>query len=177
LDDVLKLDYLNGTLSEEDVTLFEGHLAACPACRREIVELRETAAAVAGLTPPAVPAAWTAAAKDRLRAKIPAPVAAVSSRPISARRRTSIFQYALVTAGVTEGLALLFWLAMGGTVRGLLPGLSAAGLGISDSSVARTASLVVGVLSLHALLFVPSIIDNICQLVRRTGRRGRRALT
>jgi len=177
LDDVLKLDYLNGTLSGGDRALFEEHLAACPACRREIVELRETAAAVAGLTPPAVPAAWTAAAKDRLRAESPILAAAAPSRLISARRRTSVFQYAFVTAGVTAGLALLFWLAMGGTVRGLLPGLSAAGLGISDPSVARTVSLVVGVLSLHALLFVPSIIENVYRLVRRAGRRGRRALT
>lgn len=169
LDDVLKLDYLNGTLSEEERTLFEEHLAACPACRREIDGLRKTAAEVSALTPPVVPAAWTAAAKDRLRAKSPTSVAAVSSRPISARRRTSIFQYALVTAGVTAGLALLFGLVMGGTVRGLFPGLSAAGLGISDPRLARTVDLVVGILSLHALLFVPSIIDGICRLVRRVG--------
>jgi len=175
LDDVLKLDYLNGTLSEEEGTHFEEHLAACPACRREIDGLRKTAAEVSALTSPVVPAAWTAAAKDRLRAKSPAPVAAVPSLPISARRRTNVFQYAFVTAGVAAGLALLFGLVMGGTVRGLLPGLSAAGLGISDPRVARTVNLVVGILSLHALLFVPSIIDNVYRLVRRAGRRGRPA--
>jgi anti-sigma factor RsiW len=173
LDDTFKLDYLNGTLSEGERALFEKHLAACPECRREIVELRKTAAEVSALTSPVVPAAWTAAAKDRLRAKIPAPVAAVPSSPASARRRANVFQYALVTAGVAAGLALLFGLVLGGTVRGLLPGLSAAGLGISDPSVARTVNLVVGILSLHALLFVPSIIDNIYRLVRRDGRRGR----
>jgi anti-sigma factor RsiW len=169
LDDVLKLDYLNGTLAGGDRALFEEHLAACTACRREIVELRETAAAVAVLTPPAVPAAWTASAKDRLRTKSPGLVAAAPSSPASARRRTSVLQYALVTAGVTAGLALLFGLVMGGTVRGLFPGLSAAGLGISDPRLARTVDLVVGILSLHALLFVPSIIDGICRLVRRVG--------
>jgi len=177
LDDVLKLDYLNGTLSEDERALFEEHLAACPACRREIDQLREMAAAVSALTPPAVPAAWTAAAKDRLRAKRPAPAAAVPSRPASARRRTSVLQYALVTAGVTAGLALLFGLVMGGTVRGLLPGLSAAGLGILEPRAARTVDLVVGILSLHALLFVPSIIDNVYRLVRRAGRRGRPGLS
>jgi anti-sigma factor RsiW len=175
LDDVLKLDYLNGTLSGGDRALFEEHLAACLACRREMVELRETAAAVSALTSPAVPAAWTAAAKDRLRAKSPTPVAAAPAGPISVRRRTNVVQYALVTAGVAAGLALLFGLALGGTVRGLLPGLSATGLGISDPGVARTVDLVVGILSLHALLFVPSIIDSIYRLARRAGRRGRPA--
>ena len=77
--------------------------------------------------------------------------------------------------GVAAGLALLFRLVMGGAARGLLPGLSGAGLGISDPAVARTVDLVVGILSLHALLFVPSIIDNVYRLVRRAGRRGRPA--
>ena len=175
LDDVLKLDYLNGMLSDEERSLAKEHLAACPTCRREIDELRKTASEVSALTSPVVPAAWTAAAKDRLRAKSPAPVAAAPSGPISARRRTNVVQYALVTAGVAAGLVLLFGLVMGGTVRGLLPGLSAAGLGISDPGVARTVDLVVGILSLHALLFVPSIIDSIYRLARRAGRRGRPA--
>jgi len=170
LDDVLKWDYLNEVLSEEEKALFEGHLAACPACRREIDELRKTAAVVAGLTPPAVPAAWTAAAKDRLRAK--ALAAAVPSSPAPARRRTNIFQYAAIAAGVTGGLVLLFGLVMGGPARSWLPDLSAA-LGIPGPSAARTAGLVVSILSLHALLFVPSIIDNIYRLVRKDGLRGR----
>jgi len=171
LDDVLKLDYLNGALSDKERNLIKEHLAACPACRREIDELRETAAAVSALTPPAVPAAWTAAAKDRLRAKRPAPIAAGPSRPISARRRTSVLQYALVTASVTTVLTLLIGLVLGGTVRRWLPGLSAAGLGISGPGVARTVDLVAWVLSLHSLLLVPSIIDNIYRLMRRERRR------
>ena len=175
MDDVLKLDYLNGTLSDEESNRVKGHLAACPACRREVDDLRRTAAEVSALTSPVVPAAWAAAAKDRLRAKSPIFVAAAPSRPISARRRTNILQYALVTAGVTAALALLFGLVIKGTVRGLLPGLSAAGLGISDPGVARTVDLVVWILSLHALLIVPSIIDNIYRLVRSAGRRGRTA--
>jgi hypothetical protein len=64
---------------------------------------------------------------------------------------------------------------MGGTVQRWLPGLSAAGLGITEPRAVRTVSLVTWILSLHALLFVPSIIDNIYRLVRREGRRSRPA--
>ena len=133
-----------------------------------------TVAAVAGLTPPSVPAAWTAAAKDRLRAKRSSLAAPVPGRPAPARRRTNVFQYGVVTAGVTAALVLLFWLVMGGTVQRWLPGLSTAALGISDPRAARTIDLVALILSLHALIFVPSIIDNIYQLVRRERRRDRR---
>ena len=171
LDDALKLDYLSGMLSEKERTLFEKHLAACPGCRREIVELRRTAAAVAGLTPPSVPAAWTSAAKDRLRAKRSSPAAAVPLRPAPSRRRTNIFQYAVIAAGVIAGLILLFWLVMGGTIQRWLPGLSAAALGISEPRAARMVDLVTWILSLHALIFVPSIIDNIYRLVQSD--RGR----
>jgi anti-sigma factor RsiW len=169
LDDVLKLDYLNGVLSGGDRALFEEHLAACPACRREIDELRKTAAAVAGLTPPAVSAAWTAAAKDRLRAKALA-AAVVPPGPALARRRTNVFQYAAIALCVTGGLALLFGLVMGSPVRSWLPDLTAA-LGIPGPSAARAARLVVWILSLHALLLVPSIIDNVYGLVTRDGRK------
>ena len=170
LDDALKLDYLNETLSERDRALFEEHLAACPGCRREIVDLRKTAAAVAGLPPPAVPAAWTAPAKDRLRAKA-LTAAAVPSGPAFARRRTNTLQYAAIAATVTGGLVLLFGLVLGAPARSWLPDLSAV-LGIPGPSAARTAGLVILILSLHALLFVPSIIDNIYRLVRRGGRRS-----
>jgi anti-sigma factor RsiW len=171
LDDALKLDYLNGMLSEKERILFEEHLAACPRCRREMVELRKTAAAVAGLTRPSVPAAWTAAAKDRLRAKRPSPGSQVPARPAPARRRTNVFQYGVIAAGVTAALVLLLWLVMGGTVQRWLPGLSTAALGISEPRAARIIDLVALILSLHALMFVPLIIDNIYQLVRRGGRR------
>ncbi len=171
LDDALKLDYLNGLLSEEDRTRFEEHLAACPGCRREIVELRNTVTAVASLKLPSVPTAWTAAAKDRLRAKRSSLASPVPGRPAPARRRTNVFQYGVVTACVTAALVLLLWLVMGGTVQRWLPGLSTAALGISDPRAARMIDLVALILSLHALIFVPSIIDNIYQLVRRSGRR------
>jgi len=167
VDDALKLDYLNGLLAEKERALFEQHLAACPECRREIVELRKTAEAVAGLTPPSFPASWTAAAKDRLRAKRSSPAAAVPLRPAPARPSTNVFLYAVITAGAIAGLVLLFWLVLGGTVQRWLPGLSTAALGISDTRAARTVNLVAWILSLHALLFVPSIIDNIYRLVRR----------
>jgi len=167
VDDALKLDYLNGLLGEKEKALFEEHLAACPECRREIVELRKTAEAIASLTPPSVPAAWPAAAKDRLRAKGTSPAAAVPLRPAPARPRTNVLLYAVITGGVIAGLVLLFWLVLGGTVHRWLPGLSTAALGISDPRAARTVNLVAWILSLQALLFVPSIIDNIYRLVRR----------
>jgi len=171
LDDALKLDYLNGTLSEGERTVFEEHLAACPGCRLEIVELRKTAAVVAGLTPPPVPAGWTDAAKDRLRAKSSSPVPAVPSSPAPTRRRTNVIQYAVTAAGAIAGLVLLFRLVMGGTVQRWLPGLSPAALGISEPGAARTLELVTWIVSLHALMLVPSIIDNIYLLTRRGGRR------
>ena len=172
LDDALKLDYLNGTLPDKERARFERHLTACPACRREIAGLRRTAAEVSALTHPSVPPAWIAAAKDRLRAKGSSAVAAVSSSPALARRRTNVFQYAVIAAGITSGLVLLFGLVLGATAGSWIPDLSAA-LGISGPRAARTAGLIVGILSLHALLFVPSIIDNIYRLFRRGGRRSR----
>jgi len=172
LDDALKLDYLNGLLSEKDRTRFEEHLAACPGCRGEIVELRNTVTAVANVKPPSVPPAWTAEAKDSLRAKRSSLASPVPGRPAPARRRTNVFQYGVIAAGVIAALALFLWLAMGGTVQRWLPGLSTAALGISDPRAARMVNLVVLILSLHALMFVPSIIDSIYQLVRRGGRRS-----
>jgi anti-sigma factor RsiW len=165
-DDALKLDYLNEALPDKERARFERHLAACPACRREVVELRRTAAAVSALTHPSVPPAWIAAAKDRLRAKGSSAVAAVSSSPARARRRTNVIQYAVIAAGFTGGLVLLLGLVLGATAGSWIRDLSAA-LGISGPRAARTAGLIVGILSLHALLFVPSIIDNIYRLVRR----------
>ena len=163
LDDALKLDYLNGMISERERALFEEHLVSCPECRREIAELRKAAVAVAGLTLPAVPAAWTDAAKKRLRARTCALVETVPSSPPSTRRSTDVFQYAAIAAGVIAGTVLLVWLVMGGVVRRWLPGLSA------DAGPLR---LVTWVPSLLSLLFVPSIIDNIYLLVRRGGRRS-----
>ena len=174
LDDALKLDYLNGTLPDKERARFERHLAACPACRREIAGLRRTAAVVSVLTHPSVPPAWIVAAKNRLRAEESSAVAAVSSSPARARRRTNFIQYAAIAAGFTGGLVLLFGLLLGATAGSWIPELSAA-LGISGPRAARTAGLIVGILSLHALLFVPSIIDNIYRLVRRGGRRSRPA--
>jgi len=171
VDEALRLDYLNGTLSARERTVFEAHLAACPACRREIVELRETAAALAGLTPPSVPAAWTEAAKDRLRARSSPSVAAVPSGPAPIRRRVNVIQYAAVAAGAIAGLVVLFRLVLGGTVQHWLPGLLPAALGVSEPRAARTLELVAWVVSLHSLVLVPSIIDNVYLLVRRGGRR------
>jgi anti-sigma factor RsiW len=170
-DDALKLDYLNGLLSEKDRTRFEEHLAACPGCRREIVELRNTVTAVAGLKHPSVPAAWAAAAKDRLRAERSSLVSPVPGRPAPARRRTNVFQYGVIAAGVIAALVRLLWLVIGGTAQRWLPGLSTAALGISNPRAARTIDLVALILSLHALMFVPSIIDNVYRLVTRGGRK------
>ncbi len=169
-DDALKLDYLNALLSGKDRVRFEDHLAACPDCRREIEGLRQTAAAVADLTPPSVPDAWTAAAKDLLRTKRSSIVAPIPERPAPKRRRTNIFLYALISAGVTAVLGFLSWLVLGGTVQRWIPGLSTAALGITDPRAARTVDLLATILSLYSLMLVPSIIDNIYLLVRKSGR-------
>jgi len=161
-DDALKLDYLNGLLSEKDRVRFEEHLAVCIECRLEIEGLRQTAAAVADLTPLSVPDAWTAAVKDRL---------AVPSRPAPVHRITNIFLYALISAGVTAVLVLLTWLVLGGTIQRWLPGLSTAALGITEPRAARIIDLIAMILSLYSLMLIPSIIDNIYLLVRKGGRR------
>jgi anti-sigma factor RsiW len=170
LDDGLKLDYLNGTLSAGERTDVEEHVAACPWCRQDIAGLRETVAIVAGLTLPSVPVAWTDALKDRLREETAVPLAAVSSRPAPIRRRAGVIQYAAVAAGVVAGLVLLCRLVLGGWVERWLPGLSTAALGISEPGVARTVELITWIVSLHALVLVPPIIDNIYLLVRSGGR-------
>jgi anti-sigma factor RsiW len=173
LDDALKLDYLNGTISEKGRTRFEKHLDACPACRREIAGLQGTAAEVAGLTPPSVPGPWTTAAKARLRKKASS-AGVIAKDTVLVRRRTNVFLYAAIAAGFVGGLVLLFGPVLGAAAGSWIADLSAA-LGISGLRSARTAGLVFGILSLHTLLFVPSIIDNVYRLVRRGGRRNRPA--
>jgi anti-sigma factor RsiW len=174
LDESLKLDYLNGALSGRDRARFEEHLAACPGCRREIEGLRNAVTAVAGLPRPSVPPSWAAAAKDRLRSERSVSAPPVQASPIFASRRTNVFQYGVISAGVTAAVVLLLRLVVGGAVQRWLPGLSTAGLGISDPGVARTANFVTVVISLHSLLFVPSIIDNLYLLLRRHGRKNSR---
>jgi hypothetical protein len=73
--------------------------------------------------------------------------------------------------GVIAVVGLLSWLILGGAVQNWLPGLSTAALGISEPRAARIVNLVVLILSLHALIFIPSIIDNIYQLVRNGNRK------
>ena len=174
-DDALKLDYLNGALSEREGTVFEAHLAACPLCRQEIDELRRTAALVAGLTLPSAPVTWTEATKARLRAKIPPPVGALQAQPPPASKWLNVLQYGGIAVGAVAGLALLFRLIAVGTVARWLPGLPAAALGISEPHAARTVELVTWFLALHALLVVPSIIDDI-YLLAQAGSRRRRGL-
>ena len=176
MDDHIKLDYLNGLLSENERNRVEKHLAGCPDCCKEFDDLRVIRASLAGLPRFAAPEAWGTAAKARLReasARAPQPL---PSR-IPFRVRTDIFQYALIAAGVTAAAGLFVWLFVGGVIQRLLPGLSTADLGISDPRAARTVEIVALVLSLHALLLIPSIIENIYQLVRRRGRRAPPATT
>lgn len=176
-DDAIKLDYINGLLSEKERIHFEEHLATCSGCRQEIAELRETVDAVKGMASPSVPAAWTATAKDRLRAKRTSPSAAIPAFPAipavltPVRRRTNLFQYALISATVFAAVGFLSWLVLGGAVQSWLPGLSTAALGISEPRAARIVDLVALILSLHALMFVPSIIDNIYQLMQKGSRK------
>lgn len=173
-DDALELDYLNGALSEREATAFEAHLATCPACRQEIDELRRTAALVAGLTLPSAPVAWTDATKARLRASSAVPVAALRVPPPLASKWPDVLQYAGIAVGAIAGLALLVRLVMAGTVARWLSGLSAGALGLSDPHAARTVALVTWCLALHALILVPSIIDNLYLLAQAGHRRRRR---
>lgn len=170
-DDALKLDYLNASLSEKDRVRFEEHLTVCPACRQEIDDLRNTAAATSGLTPPSVPEAWADAVKSRLKAKVLPLDAPIPERSAPVRRRTNIFLYALISTGVIAVLILLSWLALGGTIQRWLPGLSTTALGITEPETARVIDLVAMIVSLYSLMLVPSIIDNIYLLVRKSRRR------
>lgn len=69
------------------------------------------------------------------------------------------------------GLVWLGRLAFGGSVQRWLPGLSTAAFGISEPGVARTVELVTWIVSLHALVLIPPIIDHIDVLVRSGTRR------
>lgn len=129
---------------------------------QEIDGLRQTAAALAALTLPSAPAAWTNAAKTRLRARSTAPVAAIPVRPAHARPRTAVLQYSAIAAGAVASLVLLVGLVTGGMVRG------------GDPHAARAVQLVTWVLSLHALVVVPLIIDDVYLLVRSGSRRRQR---
>ena len=170
-DETTKLDYLNGRLPEPERIRFENHLSGCPECRGEIEGLKGVLASLAEFRQPAAPEALVSAAKACLREEtsVHAPAAKTAGSPSRARGQTNVFQYALITSGVTAAVALLIWLVVGGVVERWLPGLSTAALGISDPRVARAVDIVTLIFSLHALLFVPSIIENIYQLVR--GRR------
>lgn len=66
---------------------------------------------------------------------------------------------------------MLLRLVVGGTVGRWLPNLSATALGIPDPDAARAVQLVTWVLSLHALVVVPMIIDNVYLLVQARSRR------
>lgn len=170
MDDALKLDYLNGLLCENERARVEEHLAGCPDCRRELDDLQVIRISLAGLPRPAAPNAWVVTARDRLRETSSCPQWTSLSR-IPACGRTNIFHYVLIAAGVTAVAGLLIWLVMGGMIEGWFPGLSTAALGISNPRAARTVDIVALIFSLHSLLFIPSIIENLYQLVCRRERR------
>jgi anti-sigma factor RsiW len=172
-DEATKLDYLNGRLPEDERIGFEKHLSGCPECRGEIEGLKGVLASITDFRQPAATDALVSAAKARLREEtiVRAPAVKTPGSPARARGRTNVFHYALITSGVTAAVALLVWLVVGGVVERWLPGLSTTALGISNPRVARAVDIVTLIFSLHALLFVPSIIENIYQLV--SGRRRR----
>ncbi len=170
-DDTIKLDYLNGLLSGAARARMEKHLAVCPDCRRELDALRSVLDSLASLPRPVASEAWGTAAKARLReASACAPQFLPGCSP--GRNRMDIFQYVLIAAGITASAGILFWLVAAGVIEQWFPGLSKAAYGISAPRDGRTVQIVVSILSLHALLFIPSIIENLYQLVRRR-RRGR----
>jgi len=156
-DEGFKMDYINGLAEEKDRIAFEEHLAACRDCRFEIAGLRSTVTALVDLGSPPVPGPWIAAARERLRRSEAPPV----------RRFTGIFQYAMISAGVVVTLTLLFWLMCGWLLRGWAPGLSPDALGIPELRTTRAVEIILWILSLHTLLFVPSIIDDIYRLLRQ----------
>lgn len=171
MDDALKLDYLNGLLSKDERARVEEHLAGCPDCRRELRNLQVIRASLADLPRPAVPDAWVVTAKARLKEETSAFDFRATASPAPVRSGAKIFQYILVAAGVTAATSFFVWLVMSGTIQHWLPGLSTTAPGIANPRTARTVDIVVLIVSLHSLLFIPSIIDNLCQLIRRRGRK------
>jgi len=171
VDEELKLDYLNGLLSENERIRFEEHLSACPDCRRELEELQTILASLADLPHPSAPDVWVDAAKALLKGERSAFGSQATASPAPIHGGTKIFQYVLIAAIVTAATGILFWMAMSGTIQRWLPGFSTAALEISDPQTARTVNIVAMIVSLHALLFIPSIIDNLYQLIRRRGRK------
>jgi anti-sigma factor RsiW len=48
-------DYLEGALSPADRVRFDGHIAACPLCRRYLDQMRRVVAALGALPPEPIP--------------------------------------------------------------------------------------------------------------------------
>jgi hypothetical protein len=94
-------DYVTGHLSREERVSLEAHLARCPACRREVAELKRVIGAVRSDTaPPPTSAEW-ARFEAGLRARLE------SSRGIRSRWRAAFPRVALPLAAVAATVLLL----------------------------------------------------------------------
>lgn len=140
-----------GVLDPEERTTVLSHLAGCPACREELLELSAVADRVAAQAPPAEPPAGF---EDRVLARIESSsqeglsairgasrkprgrAAAPTSRPLAARRSVSWKQLAAVAAAAAVLLGA--GAAIGSAVTGTSPPVAAATTG------GWSASLLVG---------------------------------
>jgi anti-sigma-K factor RskA len=110
-------EYALGTLAASDEQVVEAHLAECPACQRDLEELREAGSFLAFTAPPAAP---SPAVKTALLARVerlatatdstrtPA-LAAVPRSSAGVPRRWRIVRYALAAVAAVALLALGGW--------------------------------------------------------------------
>jgi len=108
--------YVVDALESDERERFEAHLAVCPACRREVMELSETAAELGRVAAAAPPPALRAAVLDGIREVSPLPphvepaeVAAVDELAVRRARRARAWLTAAVAAALVVALALGGW--------------------------------------------------------------------
>ncbi len=101
--------YALGALEGEELRSFEAHLATCPECERKLAEARGRVAMLALAAPTVAP---SAAAKEKLMAKVRAESAPVIKRPVvPVRERGGLSRWwaaVLVPAAAALAIATIF---------------------------------------------------------------------
>jgi anti-sigma factor RsiW len=158
--------HLEGETSPVEGTLFEQHLAECPACREDYAVFLATTGAVRDLPPPVVSPGFEDRVLARIRAaSVPEPDAAGEPIEVSLEPRgwarwfprlapggavADVWLPRLVLAGVTAALAVLVTLAIT-THRTAAPGGSAPTLAATQPAAATPTPPAEGITDLRQL--------------------------
>jgi anti-sigma factor RsiW len=163
-NDALKMDYLSGNLSHEQLQELEHHFVDCPACREELAELRMLAEGLATLPQPSCPDHLAASASHRL--------SEYSRFRLTLSARRFAVASALVGAFGVLGVIVLQQTGLAELVETTLVALTDAVLEIFMRS-STTASLGLGreslffIVSFAAIIMLPSLVESIGFLVAR----------